>query len=92
MSLLGAALDLVFSAVDVILSPSAAGVAPLTATGTGDPLFNRLWTLAGTPAINVPGLQDPAGLPLGVQILAPVGRDTIAVEAAAWLERVLAAG
>ena len=88
---LGAALDQVFAEFDVLLSPSAAGVAPFKTQGTGDPQFNRLWTLAGTPAINVPGLQDPAGLPLGVQILAQVGRDAAAVEAASWLERVLAA-
>jgi Asp-tRNA(Asn)/Glu-tRNA(Gln) amidotransferase A subunit family amidase len=89
---LRAALDEVFADVDVLVSPSAAGVAPLKDAGTGDPLFNRLWTLAGTPAINVPGLKDPAGLPLGVQILAPLGRDAAAIEAAAWLERVLRAG
>lgn len=87
---LRAALDQTFADVDVLLCPSAAGVAPLREGGTGDPLFNRLWTLAGTPAINVPGLRDPAGLPLGVQILAPIGRDAVAIEAAAWLERVLA--
>jgi Asp-tRNA(Asn)/Glu-tRNA(Gln) amidotransferase A subunit family amidase len=89
---LDAALDQVFDEFDVLLSPSAAGVAPLKTLGTGDPQFNRLWTLAGTPAVNVPGLFDPAGLPLGVQILAPVGQDAAAIEAAAWLERVLAEG
>jgi Asp-tRNA(Asn)/Glu-tRNA(Gln) amidotransferase A subunit family amidase len=87
---LSAALDVLFADVDVLLSPSAAGVAPLHTTGTGDPVFNRLWTLAGTPAVNVPGLRDPAGLPLGVQIIAPVGRDAAALEAAGWLERALA--
>ncbi|MDB5362844.1 MAG: Aspartyl-tRNA(Asn) amidotransferase subunit Glutamyl-tRNA(Gln) amidotransferase subunit [Rhodospirillales bacterium] len=87
---LAAALDAIFAGVDVLISPSAAGVAPLREAGTGDPLFNRLWTLAGTPAINVPGLRDPAGLPLGVQVVAPVGRDAAAIEAAAWLEKRLA--
>jgi Asp-tRNA(Asn)/Glu-tRNA(Gln) amidotransferase A subunit family amidase len=85
-----AALDAMFADVDVLLSPSAAGVAPLREAGTGDPLFNRLWTLAGTPAVTVPGLKDPGGMPLGVQVLAPVGRDAVAIEAAAWLEGVLA--
>jgi Asp-tRNA(Asn)/Glu-tRNA(Gln) amidotransferase A subunit family amidase len=83
------ALGEAFADVDVLLCPSAAGVAPLREAGTGDPLFNRLWTLAGTPAVNVPGLKDPAGLPLGVQIIAPAGRDAAAIEAAAWLERAL---
>ena len=85
-----AALGAVFAEVDVLLTPSAAGVAPLKPAGTGDPAFNRLWTLAGTPAVNVPGLFDPAGLPLGVQVVAPIGADAHAIEAAAWLERALA--
>ena len=79
-----------FAAVDVLLTPSAAGAAPRIEEGTGDPLFNRLWTLAGNPAVNVPGLTDRAGLPLGVQIIGPLGRDDRAIEAAAWLERLLA--
>jgi len=85
-----AAIEAAFADVDVLITPSAAGVAPLTAAGTGDPVFNRLWTLAGTPAVTVPGLRDPAGLPLGVQVIAPVGRDAVAIEAAAWLEAMLA--
>jgi Asp-tRNA(Asn)/Glu-tRNA(Gln) amidotransferase A subunit family amidase len=88
---LRAALDDAFAGVDVLLTPSAAGVAPLRAVGTGDPAFNRLWTLAGVPACNVPGLRDAAGLPLGVQMVAPIGRDAVAIEAASWLERALAA-
>ena len=87
---LAAALDAAFADVDVLLTPAAAGVAPLRAAGTGDPVFNRLWTLAGTPAVAVAGPRDPAGLPLGVQVIAPVGRDAIALEAAAWLEQRLA--
>jgi Asp-tRNA(Asn)/Glu-tRNA(Gln) amidotransferase A subunit family amidase len=87
---LRAALDALFADVDVLITPSAAGAAPLHETGTGDPLFNRLWTFAGTPAVNVPGLTDPAGLPLGIQVIAPLGRDVVAIEAAAWLERALA--
>jgi Asp-tRNA(Asn)/Glu-tRNA(Gln) amidotransferase A subunit family amidase len=85
-----AALEAAFGDVDVLITPSAAGVAPPSEAGTGDPVFNRLWTLAGTPAVNVPGLKDPAGLPLGVQVIAPVGKDAVAIEAAAWLEGVLA--
>jgi hypothetical protein len=47
-----------------------------------------LWTLLGTPCVNVPGLVDPSGLPLGVQIVARFGRDRFALSAAAaFLER-----
>ncbi|HVJ51614.1 MAG TPA: amidase [Aliidongia sp.] len=83
---LQAALDFIFASVDVLLTPSAAGVAPLIEHGTGDPVFNRLWTLAGVPCVNVPGLTDPVGLPLGVQIVGPLGADARTLAAAAWLE------
>jgi Asp-tRNA(Asn)/Glu-tRNA(Gln) amidotransferase A subunit family amidase len=74
---------------DVILTPSAPGAAPPGLGSTGDPAFNRLWTLMGTPCVNVPGLQD-GGLPLGVQIVGQFGGDRAALEAALFLERSIA--
>ena len=47
---------------------------------TGDPLPCRAWTLLGVPAISVPGLTGPAGMPVGVQL---VGLDEAAVLGAA---------
>jgi Asp-tRNA(Asn)/Glu-tRNA(Gln) amidotransferase A subunit family amidase len=75
---------------DVILTPSAPGAAPHGLGSTGKPTFNRLWTLLGPPCINVPGLSDRNGLPLGVQIVGRFARDKRALEAAAFLERALA--
>ena len=75
---------------EVILTPSAPGAAPLGLGSTGEPTFNRLWTLLGTPCVNVPGLSDQTGLPLGVQIVARFGRDRFALSAAAFLERAIA--
>jgi Asp-tRNA(Asn)/Glu-tRNA(Gln) amidotransferase A subunit family amidase len=75
---------------DVVLTPSAPGAAPLGLSSTGKPTFNRLWTLLGTPCVNVPGLFDSAGLPLGVQIVGRFARDRLALEAAAFLQRTLA--
>lgn len=74
--------------VDVLLTPAAPGPAPSRET-TGDPRFNRLWTLLGVPCVNVPGLATPAGLPLGLQVVAPFARDAVALAAAGVLERVL---
>jgi Asp-tRNA(Asn)/Glu-tRNA(Gln) amidotransferase A subunit family amidase len=74
---------------DVILTPSAAGTAPAGLGSTGSPVFNRLWTLMGTPCVNVPGLSEE-GLPLGMQIVGRFGRDRAALEAALFLERALA--
>ena len=76
---------------DVMLTPSAPGAAPAGLGSTGVATFNRLWTLLGTPCVNVPGLADPAGLPLGVQIVGRFGRDRTALAAAHFLEGALAA-
>jgi Asp-tRNA(Asn)/Glu-tRNA(Gln) amidotransferase A subunit family amidase len=77
---------------DAILTPSAPGAAPHGLGATGDPVFNRLWTLLGPPCINVPGIIDAHGLPLGVQIIGRFGRDRTALEAALFLERALSVG
>jgi Asp-tRNA(Asn)/Glu-tRNA(Gln) amidotransferase A subunit family amidase len=73
-----------FAEFDVILTPSAPGAASHGLESTGDPIFNRLWTLMGTPCVNVPGLADDAGLPLGVQVVARFGHDKAALEAACF--------
>jgi Asp-tRNA(Asn)/Glu-tRNA(Gln) amidotransferase A subunit family amidase len=75
---------------EVFLTPSAPGAAPRGLGSTGAPTFNRLWTLLGAPCVNVPGLSDGAGLPLGVQIVARFGRDRFALAASAFLETAIA--
>jgi Asp-tRNA(Asn)/Glu-tRNA(Gln) amidotransferase A subunit family amidase len=74
---------------DVILTPSTPGAAPQGLGSTGSPMFNRLWTLLGPPCINVPGLTDRAGLPLGIQVVGRFARDKIALAAAAFVENVV---
>jgi Asp-tRNA(Asn)/Glu-tRNA(Gln) amidotransferase A subunit family amidase len=73
---------------DVILTASAPGAAPRGLGATGDPMFNRLWTLMGVPCVNLPGFYED-GLPLGVQIVGRFGRDRAALEAALFVERAL---
>ena len=77
-------LDELFADAPLLVVPSVLGEAPNRQT-TGDPLLCRQWTLLGTPTVSVPGLTGPAGLPLGVQVVAPVGRDDLALGGAAWL-------
>jgi Asp-tRNA(Asn)/Glu-tRNA(Gln) amidotransferase A subunit family amidase len=77
--------------LDVLLTPSAPGAAPHGLDSTGQSTFNRLWTLMGTPCINVPGMIDESGLPLGVQVVGRFGHDRAALEAALFVERVIAA-
>lgn len=67
----------------VWLSPAATGPAPLGLESTGSPLLNLPWTHVGAPAITVPmAIDEPTGLPLGVQICAPRGRDDLLFRAA----------
>ena len=73
---------------DVILTPSAPGAAPHGLGATGNPMFNRLWTLMGAPCVNVPGLRDNE-LPLGVQIVGRFGRDRLTLEAALFVEQAI---
>jgi len=80
-----------FDEVDVILAPSATGAAPHGLASTGSPIFNKLWTLTGNPCVNVAGLSDAAGLPLGLQIIARFGADRTALSSADWLERAIRA-
>lgn len=74
--------------VDAILTFSAPGYAPTPET-TGDARFNKLITLLGAPAVNVPLPRGTADLPLGVQVVTPFGQDLRALAAAAFLEDAL---
>lgn len=74
---------------DALLTASAPGIAPKDLGTTGLPTFNRLWTLLGMPCVNVPGLNDSAGMPLGIQIVGRFGRDRLALEAALFVERAI---
>jgi Asp-tRNA(Asn)/Glu-tRNA(Gln) amidotransferase A subunit family amidase len=78
-----------FEHVDAILTLPAPGEAPLGLSFTGDPLFNRVWTILGWPCVTVPHGTGPNGLPLGIQIVGPAGSDARTLAVAAWLERAL---
>ncbi|WP_434055857.1 MAG: amidase [Roseibium sp.] len=73
-----------FERCDAILCPAAPGPAPAGLTSTGDSIFNGLWTMAGTPAITLPLLETPGGLPMGAQLVAARGDDKALVSVAHW--------
>jgi Asp-tRNA(Asn)/Glu-tRNA(Gln) amidotransferase A subunit family amidase len=75
---------------DAILAPSATGEAPFLADGTGDPIFCRMASLAGLPAISVPLLVGEHGLPVGVQLIGAVEQDDRLLRTTAWVQRALA--
>ena len=83
------ALAQVFEEVDVLLTYSATGAAPKGLATTGEARFNRLWTLMGTPCVNVPADIVDGGLPIGVQVISRFGGDAGALAAARFLEEAL---
>jgi Asp-tRNA(Asn)/Glu-tRNA(Gln) amidotransferase A subunit family amidase len=84
------AVDEIFAEVDVLLTFSAPGAAPKGLGSTGDPRFNRLWTLMGVPCVNVPATIADGGLPVGVTVIARYGDDAGALAAARFVEEALA--
>jgi amidase len=85
------ALAEVFKGIDVLLAPSAIGEAPAGIHATGDPLFNRVWTLLRTPCVHLPSGLGPHGLPVGITIVGPIGEDRATLLAADWIHPRLAA-
>lgn len=79
----------VFEYVDVLLTFSAPGPAPKGLASTGEPRFNRLWTLMGVPCVNIPGYVAAGGLPVGVQVVARFGDDAGALNVARFVEAAL---
>jgi Asp-tRNA(Asn)/Glu-tRNA(Gln) amidotransferase A subunit family amidase len=82
----------IFDDVDVLLTFSAPGAAPKGLDWTGDPRFNRLWTLMGVPCVNIPATVAHGGLPVGVQVIARFGDDAGALAGARFVEEALARG
>ncbi|MFY9957513.1 amidase [Bradyrhizobium sp.] len=87
-----AAVAQVFEDVDILLTLSAPGAAPKGLSSTGDPRYNRLWTLMGNPCVNVPAFIAEGGLPVGVQVIAAYGDDARALAAARFVEEALKRG
>jgi Asp-tRNA(Asn)/Glu-tRNA(Gln) amidotransferase A subunit family amidase len=83
--LLNSGLNSVFDDYDIILTPATTGEAPAGLEATGNPVFNTLWTLCGTPSIALPLMEGPSGLPLGVQVVGPRGDDARLLRNANWL-------
>jgi len=80
------ALEAVFESVDVLLAPSAESEAPASLGTTGNPIFNRLWTLLGNPCVHVPAGVGEHGLPVGVTVIGPRWADALTLSAAHTLE------
>ncbi len=76
--------------LDILVTPAAPGEAPVGLGWTGDAAFNFTWTSLHVPCVTVPAGVGPNGMPLGVQVVAPRGRDREALAWAAWVASALA--
>lgn len=70
---------------DVLMVPAAVGEAP-PIESTGDPMFSRMWSLLGVPAITIPAGIGPKGLPLGIQFVAAYDNDLGLLQACEQIE------
>ncbi|MDH5557500.1 MAG: amidase [Alphaproteobacteria bacterium] len=80
-----AEIDAIIHVFDAILTPATAGEAPMGLDATGSPAFCTIWTLAGVPALTLPILQGPNGMPLGAQLVSAKGDDGRLFRTARWL-------
>lgn len=78
-------MDGLLSRFDAVLTLAAPGEAP-EGMPTGDPIFNRLWSVLQVPLICLPGAKGPKGLPIGVQLVGARGADHRLASAAQFLE------
>ncbi len=74
-----------FAGNDVLLTASARGEAPIGHESTGDPVFNRNWTLLHVPCVTIPFGLGPNGMPVGVQLVARPGEHERLLSAAKWI-------
>ena len=76
--------------LDVILTPSVVGEAPVgPSETTGDAVMNAMWTLLHVPCVNIPGATGPTGLPVGVTLVGPRLGDARLLAAAKAIAPVL---
>jgi amidase len=96
---------LAFKDVDVLILPSTALCAVPTGSIDGRTSkftleqwnessyrfapYTELFNVTGQPAISLPLAQSRDGLPIGVQLAAPLGQDAALLNLAAWFEREL---
>ncbi|TFZ03123.1 amidase [Ramlibacter henchirensis] len=82
-------LSTLFDGIDVLLTPGAPDEPPQGYGSTGASTWNRAWTLLHVPCLNVPGLQGVNGLPMGVQVIAPIREEALCLRAGRVLQNAL---
>ncbi len=78
-----------FRNLDALLTPAQIGEAPEGLDSTGNPWFNRFWTLAGAPTVSLPCSRGPNRLPVGIQLVGPPWDERRLLSVASWSEPLL---
>jgi Asp-tRNA(Asn)/Glu-tRNA(Gln) amidotransferase A subunit family amidase len=79
------ALATLFERCDAIITPSACGEAAADLVSISNSAFNRVWTLMRGPCLTVPAFTGPNGMPVGLQIVGPLGDDERTLAIADWI-------
>ncbi len=86
----------VLDGLDVVIGPAAPYTAPVvsppgdTPQGAIEGIFTAPYNVTGQPAIVIPCGVTPEGLPVGLQLAAAPGKDSLLLAVAAVVERALA--
>lgn len=78
-----------FAKADILITASTLGEAPEGLAATGSAAIGALWTPLYLPCITLPVFKGPAGMPMGLQALAPLGEDDRLLAYAGWIEAQL---
>ena len=83
------AAESLFATADAIITLGVRGEAPVGLGSTGDPSLNVIWQVLGLPALNLPLMTGPAGMPIGLQLVGrPFGDDALFAVARSLLDRL----
>jgi len=82
-------IDRLLMRFDAILTPATPAPAPAGIESTGDPSFNRPWSVSGHPVISLPCALAPSGLPISIQLTGATLEEGRLLNLARWCEDVL---
>jgi Asp-tRNA(Asn)/Glu-tRNA(Gln) amidotransferase A subunit family amidase len=80
-----------FGELDALITLSAPGEATRLEDGPGSGVMSMPWSLCGLPTVSLPLLTGDRGLPIGVQLIGPHGRDADLLRVSGWLEAAASA-
>jgi Asp-tRNA(Asn)/Glu-tRNA(Gln) amidotransferase A subunit family amidase len=82
-------LDQFFENYDLLLTPAAAGEAPIGLDSTGYTGFCTIWTSTHVPAVTIPAFTGPNAMPIGAQLIARRDHDRELFAYAQWVQRAM---